>query len=367
LAIDPVQRLVSVQPGVITAKLREAVNAQGLFYPPDPASMAASTIGGNIATDAGGLCCVKYGVTRNYVVSVTAVIGTGEVIQFGHNVAKDVMGYHLLGLMVGSEGTLGVITEATLRLLPAPKTELATIVGYFDGQSAMSGAIAALFEAGLDPTVLEFIDPVFMAAINAYHGRGELADIKGAANGQGDQNFSLICQIESDGSSDQKVAEIFRAAGAKAVKSASTLAEGERLLAERRTSHASLAALGTTVSEDISVPRSRLGLMLDKIADIAKRHDLLIGSVGHVGDGNLHPNILVPDDSQGEARAKLAFEEIMASALELEGSITGEHGVGLLKRDMMARGLGSTQIGLHQAIKQAFDPRGILNPGKVLA
>ncbi|MDR1386301.1 MAG: FAD-binding protein [Propionibacteriaceae bacterium] len=388
LEIDQAKRQVRVQPGLINADLRRVVEPMGLFYPPDPASLAESSIGGNIATNAGGLFCLKYGVTRDYVISLEVVIGTGEVLRLRREVSKDVMGYDLASLVVGSEGTLGIVTEATLRLIPLPSDPVATVMGRFDAMEPVGRAIEGLFQAGLDPIALEFVDPIFMDAVARYNQTAPTAALDGPADpdssvgpdgsdGPGRagavRTSVLIAQIamtwplDDPANQGRKTETVFRQAGARTVEWSASEAEADRLMADRRLCFTALSAEGPTVSEDVSVPRTELGRLLVAIERVADRHGLVIGTMGHAGDGNLHPCIPIPPGPDGDARAQAAFEDIMRQAILLGGSVTGEHGVGLLKAEAMRQALGPTQMALHRAIKAAFDPAGILNPGKMLA
>ncbi|MDR1214773.1 MAG: FAD-binding protein [Propionibacteriaceae bacterium] len=362
LQIDPAARQVRVQPGLINADLRRAVEPMGLFYPPDPASMAESSIGGNIATNAGGLFCLKYGVTRDYVISLEVVIGTGEVLRLRRPVPKDVMGYDLASLIVGSEGTLGVVTEATLRLIPLPSDPVATVMGRFDAMEPVGRAIEDLFRAGLDPIALEFVDPVFMDAVARYNQEPPNRARTSVLIAQ----IAMTHPLDDPANQGRATEAVFRQAGARTVEWSASAAEADRLMADRRLCFTALSAEGPTVSEDVSVPRTELGRLLVAIERVAAQHDLVIATMGHAGDGNLHPCIPIPPGPDGDARAQAAFDAIMAEALALGGSVTGEHGVGLLKAEAMSQALGLTQMVLHRSIKQAFDPAGILNPGKVL-
>jgi glycolate oxidase len=359
--IDPAERIAVVQPGVVNADLRRAAAAQGLFYPPDPGSWESSTIGGNVATNAGGMCCVRYGVTAEYVLGLEVVLADGEVLRCGRRTAKGVAGYDLTRLFVGSEGTLGVLTEITLRLRPAAVEPL-TLVAVFPTTAAAGAAVAAVTASGGTPSLLELIDRTFLRAIEAYRPMG--LDTTAAA---------LLLAADEDLS---PIEAHCRAAGASEVYVAGDPAEAQALLAARRLAHPAIEHLaaglfpggnGASVVDDVAVPRRHLVEMLDGIAAIAASHEVTIGVVGHAGDGNLHPNILVDRlDPSTVERGYRAFDDIMALGLSLGGTCTGEHGVGLLKRDWLAREIGPVGMRVHRAIKAALDPAGILNPGKVI-
>jgi len=364
--IDPANRIAVVQPGVVNATLRRAVHEQGLYYPPDPGSWESSTIGGNVATNAGGMCCVKYGVTAEYVLALEVVLASGEVLRCGRRTAKGVAGYDLTRLFVGSEGTLGVITEITVRLRPTPEAEL-TAVAMFPDVSSVGAAVSAIIAAGHQPSLLELVDQVHLRAIEAYQPMGL------------DTEAACLLLIGADtgvrAAADlADAAAHCRAAGATEVYEAADPAEAQALMTARRLAYhgmehlaASRHPAGGIVVDDVAVPRTRLVELCDGVARIAAECDLTIGMLGHVGDGNLHPNIVVDRaDPDSMARGRRAFDAIMALGLALGGTSTGEHGVGLLKRDWLAQEAGPVGMRIHQSIKAALDPAGILNPGKVL-
>ena len=357
--IDPDERLAVVQPGVINADLRQACAERGLWYPPDPASAPWSTIGGNVATNAGGVCCVKYGVTRDYVLGMEAVVGRGELVRFGRRTAKGVAGYDLTGLMVGSEGTLGLITEMTLRLRGAQGAER-TIIGYFDDLSSAGRAVAAVLASGVVPSALELVDRYCLRAVDEWKhlGLATAGDVL------------LLARCDAPGTSGEEEADTvlacFAAAGATHSARSTDVAEADRLFAARRLVYPALERLGSVLNEDICVPRMLVPRMLGLIADIAVAHDVHIASLAHAGDGNLHPMVVVaPGDEQAAARAHAALEQIVDEALALGGTVTGEHGVGLLKMRGLAKEVSPTVLVIHQAVKDALDPAGIFNPGKV--
>ncbi|WP_344650159.1 FAD-binding oxidoreductase [Cryptosporangium japonicum] len=357
--INPVERLAVVQPGVVNDHLRAAAAQQGLWYPPDPASAPWSTIGGNVATNAGGLCCVKYGVTRDYVLALEVVTGTGELVRLGRRTAKGVAGYDLAGLIVGSEGTLGVVTEITVRLRPARAPEH-TVAGYFGSLVAAGEAVRAVGEAGLVPSALELVDRHCLRAVDDWKNMGLSADA----------DVILLGRTDAPGPAGEEEAAAmlacFEQAGATWAARSTDQEEADALFAARRLAYPALERLGPVLTEDVCVPRAAVPEMLGRIEATARRHDVLIANVAHAGDGNLHPLIITPaGDDAARRRAQGAFEQIIADALELGGTVTGEHGVGLLKRGGLAQELAPAVQAMHRAVKQALDPAGILNPGKV--
>jgi glycolate oxidase len=357
--IDQDELSATVQPGVLNATLSRAVQDLGLWYPPDPASWEFSTIGGNLATNAGGLCCVKYGVTRDAVLGLEVVLADGTVTRVGRGTVKGVAGYDLVGLLVGSEGTLGVITEATLRLRPAPHPSV-TLVASFPSLARAGDAIAAIVRA-TSPSLLEVLDNTTIRAVERYK-RMDL-DLDAAA--------LLVGQSDLPGQQgEHEIASIecaCEAAGADLIVTTMDPQESELLLAARRLAYPALEQLGTTLLDDVAVPRSAVTRMVGEVAAIAERHGVLIGTFGHAGDGNLHPTIVydAAEPSQVQA-ASDAFDDLVTAALRLGGTVTGEHGVGSLKRDHLATELGAVGLRLHRAVKTAFDPDHLLNPGKVL-
>jgi glycolate oxidase len=358
--IDPVEKLAVVGPGVVNDDLRAACAEHGLWYPPDPASAPWSTIGGNVATNAGGLCCVKYGVTRDYVLGLQVVTGTGELVRLGRRTAKGVVGYDLAGLMVGSEGTLGVITEVTVKLRPQAGPAR-TVAGYFTSPVDAGRAVAALSATGVVPSALELIDRHCLAAVDKWKNMGLSADA----------DVVLLGRTDAPGpAGEQEAATMlacFESAGATWAAQSTDQAEADALFAARRLAYPALERLGPVLTEDVCVPKASVPEMLSRIDAIAQRHDTLIANIAHAGDGNLHPLLIAPPgDDLARQRALRAFEEIIADAIDLGGTVTGEHGVGLLKRDGMARELSGPVLAMHRAVKAALDPHNILNPGKVL-
>ncbi|MEU1503683.1 FAD-linked oxidase C-terminal domain-containing protein [Kitasatospora sp. NPDC005748] len=358
LEVDPVNRIAVVEPGVVNAELSRAAGEVGLAYPPDPSSWESCTIGGNIGTGAGGLCCVKYGVTSEYVLGLDVVLADGRLLSTGRRTAKGVAGYDLTRLLVGSEGTLGVVVGAVVALRPAPAPQLA-LAAEFPSADTAGAAVCEVMARGLTPSLMELMDMVSVRAVN------ELGQM---GLPESTQALLLVAFDGPDPAAELAVVgAICRAAGATEVVPAEDQAESELLLQARRLALPAMDRLGTTMIDDVAVPRSRLAEMLNGVAAIAERHALTIGVVSHAGDGNTHPIVIFDaDDPEESARAQRSFDEIMALGLELGGTITGEHGVGLLKREWLARELGPVALELQQQLKAVFDPLGILNPGKAV-
>ncbi|MEV5540344.1 FAD-linked oxidase C-terminal domain-containing protein [Saccharopolyspora shandongensis] len=360
LEINPREQLAVVQPGVVNDDLRAACREQGAWYPPDPASSPWSTIGGNVATNAGGVCCVKYGVTRDYVLGMEAVVGNGEVVRLGRRTAKGVAGYDLCGLFVGSEGTLGVITEITVKLLPGLRAPERTVVGYFDSLVAAGEAVAAVAAAGIVPSALELLDQHCLKAVDEWKNMGLSAEA----------NVLLLGRSDTPGAAgEQEVDGLLRCfdeAGATWSARSTDEHEADALFAARRLAYPALERLGPLLTEDVCVPRAKVPEMLGRIEAAAQRHDTQIANIAHAGDGNLHPLIITqPGDDAARLRAQRAFDDIVTDAIAMGGTVTGEHGVGLLKRKGLHAELSPAVIGMHHAVKNALDPAGIFNPGKV--
>jgi glycolate oxidase len=357
--IDVRERIVVAEAGVLNDALRQAVAEHGLWYPPDPASYRISTLGGNAATNAGGICCVKYGVTRDYVLGLTAVLADGEVVELGRRTAKGVTGYDLVGLLVGSEGTLGIITELTLRLLPLGGREERAIVATFPTLVAAGEAVAAVSAAGIVPSALELIDRMCLTAVEDWQHLG----LPSSAEAM------LLATVDQPGAAGEELAAqmagIFAETGALAIERGADPDAVDRLFLARRLAYPALERLGPVLTEDVCVPRRAVPEMLARIQATAREYDVVIANIAHAGDGNLHPLIIAPEgDDAAKARAKLAFDRIVADCRELGGTVTGEHGVGLLKQTGAREELGPRVLELHRAIKHALDPAGTLNPGK---
>ncbi|SDT07977.1 glycolate oxidase [Brevibacterium siliguriense] len=363
--IDAVNQTCRVQPGVINQDLKHALAAHKLSYPPDPGSVAISTIGGNVATNAGGMCCVKYGVTKDYVRAMTVVLADGTVTTLGRQTAKGVAGLDLAGLFVGSEGTLGVIVEITLGLTPllAPPV---TGVGIFPDLESAGHTVSEFMASGAAPSMLELMDGGTVGMINAYGDFG-LPDGAGAL---------LLVQSDAPGQAGVNELKSFEAIataqGADEVFFSDDPADSEMLVAARRAVSPAMEKYvsgigGGELIDDVCVPRSCLGEFFARLDEIAARHSVEVSTAGHAGDGNMHPSVLFDaSDPTSVAEAKETFSEIMQLGLDLGGTITGEHGVGYLKKDWLVRELDAGARALQTSIKTAVDPLGILNPGKML-
>jgi glycolate oxidase len=363
LEIDQDNLVCVVQPGAVNNDVKAAVAEHGLWYPPDPASAPWSTIGGNVATNAGGLCCLKYGVTRDYVLGLRAVVGGpvayGDVVRLGRRTTKGVAGLDMVGLFVGSEGTLGVVTEVTLRLRPARLGTPRTIVGAFGDMVASGNAIAQITRQGLTPAVLELLDRFCLQAVEDWKHLGVGTDAAAL----------LLTRVDTPGESGAAEADAIAAAmagaGAMWVEQSTDDVEAEALFEARLLAYPALERLGPVLTEDVCVPRSLVPAMFGQIAAIAARHDVHIATVAHAGDGNLHPLIITPPgDVAARMAAQAAFEELLDEAIALGGTVTGEHGVGLLKRDGMRRELDPGSLAMQSAVRLALDPLEIFNPGK---
>ncbi|MFC4767729.1 FAD-linked oxidase C-terminal domain-containing protein [Effusibacillus consociatus] len=362
LEIDQDNLTTTFQPGVITANLHREVEQLGLFYPPDPGSMNISTLGGNIAECAGGLRGLKYGVTKDYIMGLQAVLPNGEVLRTGGKSAKDVAGYDLTKLLVGSEGTLAIITEATAKLIPLPETKR-TMLAMFQDLTGSAKAVSRIIAERMIPATMEFLDNATIRVVEDFARIGLPTDM------------GAILMIEQDGPEAvverdiRKIAEICRKEGAVEVRVADSLEEGAKLMQARRFALSALARVRpTTILEDATVPRARLAEMVEQINAIAKKYDIQICTFGHAGDGNLHPTCMTDERDKEEIhRVEQAFEEIFLAAIKLGGTITGEHGVGMAKMNYLSLKVGDTGIEVMKALKHAIDPQNIMNPGKLFA
>jgi glycolate oxidase len=362
LEIDEENLTVTVQPGVITLDMIHAIEEKGLFYPPDPSSMKISTIGGNINENSGGLRGLKYGVTRDYVIGLEAVLPNGDIIRTGGKLAKDVAGYDLTRLFVGSEGTLGVITEATLKLIPMPETRKTMLALYHD-LSAAARSVSKIIANKIIPTTLEFLDQATLKVVEDYAQIGLPTDVQ------------AVLLIEQDGPPEvverdiAKIAEVCKQENAVSIQIAATEEEAMALRTARRAALSAVARLApTTILEDATVPRSEIANMVKAINEITEKYQLTICTFGHAGDGNLHPTCATDARNHDEMeRVEKAFAEIFEKAIELGGTITGEHGVGAMKAPYLEWKLKKEGIAAMMGIKQAFDPKNIMNPGKVFA
>lgn len=356
IQVDPVTRTATVQPGLFNAEVKTAAAEHGLWYPPDPSSQEICSIGGNIATNAGGLCCVKYGVTTDYVLGLTVVLADGTAVRLGGARLKDTAGLSLTKLFVGSEGTLGIVTEIVIRLIPEQPPR-STVVGIFPDVVACSQAVLAITRR-IRPAMLEFMDTVSIRAVEADLRMG-LDTSAGAM---------LIAQSDLTGpdraAEAEFMAEAFRSHGATEVFATDDPGEGEQFTVARRAAFTSLGKTGTLLLEDVGVPLPALPALVAGIEAISTRRDIPIALVAHAGDGNTHPIIVLSDDDPERAeRARLAFGEVMELAISMGGTITGEHGVGRLKAPWLPAQLGADVMALNRRIKTALDPQGILNPG----
>ncbi|MEK5523914.1 glycolate oxidase subunit GlcD [Heyndrickxia sp. FSL W8-0423] len=362
IEIDEENLTITVQPGIITLDMIHAVEEKGLFYPPDPSSMKISSIGGNINENSGGLRGLKYGVTRDYVLALEIVLPNGDIIRTGGKLAKDVAGYDLTRLFVGSEGTLGIITEATLKLIPMPETKK-TMLALFQDLEAAARSVSKIIANKIIPTTLEFLDQPTLIAVEDFAKIGLPTNVK------------AVLLIEQDGSPEvvnrdmDKMAAICLEEDAEAVQVANSEEEADALRTARRVALSALARLKpTTILEDATVPRSEIAKMVRAINEIAEKYRVNISTFGHAGDGNLHPTCLTDVRNKEEIeRVEQAFAEIFEKAIELGGTITGEHGVGVMKAPYLEWKLGKEGIAAMKAIKASFDPLNIMNPGKVFA
>lgn len=359
VTIDAAAGVAVCQPGALNAEVKAAAAAAGLWYPPDPSSFEICSIGGNVATNAGGACCVKYGVTSDYVLGLQVVLADGRVLALGGRTVKDVAGYDLKRLLVGSEGTLGVVTEVTLRLRPAPPPAMTWVAG-FPSVGAAGRAVAAI-TAATRPAALELMDRVAVRAVEDRLRMGL------------DTSCGALLIGRSDAGGDRGRHEVdtmvgaCRAAGASEVYATEDEDEGEQFMAARRMAIPAVEQLGTVLIEDVGVPLPAVTDLVEAVATVADTHDTVIATIGHAGDGNFHPLVVFDaGDPAATARARAAFGAIMETARHLGGTITGEHGVGTLKRPWLPEQLGADVLALQRQIKDLFDPLGILNPGKGL-
>lgn len=360
LEIDTENLTALVEPGVVTSDLHAAVEAIGLFYPPDPGSMTVSTMGGNVAENAGGLRGLKYGVTRDYVMGLEVVLPTGEVINCGGKTVKNVTGYDLTKLMTGSEGTLGIITRILVRLIPKPESKKTMLVYYRDLNDAAE-TVSSIIAHRVIPATLEFLDNTTVRCVEQYIHAGLPLDMEAILLIEVDGPRSVV---EEDG---EKVLRICREHNAAEIQVSQTAEDSVRLATGRRAALPALARIKPTmVLEDATVPRSQVAAMVRRIQQIAERHDLLIGTFGHAGDGNLHPTIVCDErDKEQMVRVDEAVDEIFAAALELGGTLSGEHGIGLSKAPYMPLEMKDAGMKAMVAIKRALDPNNVLNPGKM--
>ena len=360
LELDERNLTVFVEAGAITQKVAETADSAGLLYPPDPGSMKISTIGGNVAENSGGLRGLKYGITRDYVMGMEVVLASGEIVWLGSKCVKDVAGYSMKDIFIGSEGTLGIITKVLLKLVPKPPAKK-TLLATFPRMAAAADTVSAIIAAKIIPCTLEFLDKVTIRCVEDYAQVGLPLDVE------------AILLMETDGHPavvDEQariMEEIARNCGAASVTLAETAEQAARLATARRSAFSALARVSpTTILEDATVPRSELTKMINFIQDVGTRHELRIGTFGHMGDGNLHPTFLTDEQNTEEmARVEKAMHEIFEFAVQIGGTITGEHGVGLAKKAFLPKAIGDASLALMRQLKQTLDPDGILNPGKI--
>ncbi len=361
IEISTADTLAVVQPGVVTNDLQKAVEKLGLFYPPDPASVYQCTMGGNVATNVGGPRCLKYGVTGDYVLGLEVVLAGGHLLHLGGRTIKDVAGYDLKRLFIGSEGTLGVVTEITVRLIPKPASQL-TALAAFPRLNDACQAVGAILQAGVIPLVTELMDQGTMRAVEDFKHLGLPTDAE------------ALLLIAVDGDADlvkREIAvagDVLRRSGAREVKVAASAAESEALWEARRSVSPAIARLARNkLGEDVTVPRSKVAEMVARLHEIGRANDLKVVVYGHIGDGNLHPTLLCDRrDPAIMRRVEKAAGELLMAAVALGGTLTGEHGIGIFKRDYVRSALDANALAWMAGVKALFDPNGIMNPGKKL-
>jgi glycolate oxidase len=360
LEVDARNLTLFAEAGAITQKIAEAADAVGLLYPPDPGSMKISTIGGNVAENSGGLRGLKYGVTRDYVMGLEVVLASGEIVWLGNKCVKDVAGYSMKDVFIGSEGTLGIITKVLLKLVPKPAAKR-TLLATYATMAAAAETVSAIIAAKMIPCTLEFLDQMTIRCVEDYAHVGLPLDAAAILLMETDGHPAVVADEAA------QMEAIARQCGALTVTAASTAEESARLATARRSAFSALARVApTTILEDATVPRSELTKMINFIQETAARHRLRVGTFGHMGDGNLHPTFLTDERNTEEMhRVELAMREIFDFAVALGGTITGEHGVGLAKKSFLPRALGEASLGLMKQLKRTLDPHGILNPGKI--
>ena len=360
LEVDAANLTMTVEPGVTTVQIAEAAEKAGLFYPPDPGSMKISTIGGNVAENSGGLRGLKYGVTRNYVMGMEVVLPDGEVMWLGNKCVKDVAGFSLKDVMIGSEGALGVITKVLLKLIPKPAAKK-TMVSTFNAMDAAAQTVSDIIAAQIIPCTLEFLDRTTIHCVEDFAKVGLPLDCEALLLMETDGHAAAVEEEAA------KMEELAKANGAMEVRVARDEAEAAQLATARRSAFSALARLApTTILEDVTVPRSELAHMIRFVDEVAKKHELKIGTFGHMGDGNLHPTFLTDERNADEIhRVHEAFKEIFDEAIRLGGTITGEHGIGLAKKEFLPKFAGEAQMRVMRELRTALDPKGILNPGKM--
>ena len=360
LELDRANLTMLVEPGVTTLEISDAANAANLFYPPDPGSMKISTIGGNVAENSGGLRGLKYGVTRNYVMGLEVVLPDGEVLWTGNKCVKDVAGYSLRDLFIGSEGTLGVITKVLLRLIPKPQAKK-TMVATFSQMDHAAEAVSAIIAAQIIPCTLEFLDRTTIHCVEDFAKIGLPLDCEALLLMESDGHAAVVAEEAA------QMEKICREKSCKEVRVAKDDVEATKLASARRSAFSALARVSpTTILEDATVPRSELAHMIRYVEQIARKYKLRIGTFGHMGDGNLHPTFLTDERNKEEMhRVEMAFHEIFEEAIRLGGTITGEHGVGVAKKSFLPKFAGDAQMRVMRELRKTLDPAGVLNPGKM--
>jgi glycolate oxidase len=360
LEIDPKNLTILVEPGVVTGTIHAMVEKQNLFYPPDPGSAAICTIGGNVAENAGGIRGLKYGVTKDYVMGLEVVLPDGSILKTGGKCVKDVAGYNLKDLIVGSEGTLGLVTKILLKLIPIPEMTK-TMVAYFPNLNDAGEAVSEIIAAKIMPSALEFLDNVTINCVEEFAHLGLQTDLEALLLIEVD-GYKCVVDDESN-----RAVEICKKKNSSFVNIAKNAHEAMKLRAARKIAFSALARVKpTTILEDATVPRSEIAPMIRKINEIAQKYNVKFGIFGHAGDGNLHPTCLTDERDLDEIeRAEKAFEEIFEYAISIGGTITGEHGIGISKRRFLSKLAGNSGIETMKKIKSVFDPNGILNPGKI--
>jgi len=360
LELDRANLTMLVEPGVLTLAIADAAAGAGLFYPPDPGSMKISTIGGNVAENSGGLRGLKYGITRNYVMGLEVVLPDGEICWMGNKCVKDVAGYSLRDLFIGSEGTLGVITKVLLRLIPKPAAKK-TMVATFAQMDHAAQTVSDIIAAQIIPCTLEFLDRTTIHCVEDFAKVGLPLDCEALLLMETDGHPAAVAEEAA------RMEDLARKNGAREVRVAQDEAEGAKLATARRNAFSALARVApTTILEDATVPRSELAKMIRFVAAVAKKYNLKVGTFGHMGDGNLHPTFLTDERNKEEMhRVEEAFKEIFDEAIRLGGTITGEHGVGLAKKSFLPKFAGDAQMRVMRELRRALDPNGILNPGKM--
>jgi glycolate oxidase len=360
LEVDAANLTLMAEAGVTTVQIADAAAGVGLFYPPDPGSMKISTIGGNVAENSGGLRGLKYGITRNYVMGLEVVLPDGEVLWTGNKCVKDVAGYSLRDLFIGSEGTLGVITRVLLKLLPKPAAKK-TLVATYGQMDRAAQTVSDIIAAKIIPCTLEFLDRTTIRCVEDFAKVGLPLDCEAVLLMETDGHPAAVAEEA------ERMEELARRNGALDVRVARDEAEANRLAAARRSAFSALARVApTTILEDATVPRSELAHMIRFVDGVARKHRLRIGTFGHMGDGNLHPTFLTDERNREEMeRVHHAFQEIFEEAIRLGGTITGEHGIGVAKKDFLPKFAGDASMRVMRELRRVLDPVGILNPGKM--